>query len=227
MKRTALLLVLVLVAFASTARADSISIALANGQGVTVATTPTGITNTPWAGSLALHVNTGAYSGLDVLAYCVDIYHWAAWSEDVTITTTDVLGTGVPVNVDANAGQKAAYLYKTNQLGQTLDAAHSAALQVAIWEVLYDTASPNLNRGDFVLKYGVNDAVASYAKGYLSDLSANYAPTTGILFLAAQTGTIQQSFIAMTAVPEPTSLLLFGSGLLSLGVMAKRRRAKR
>jgi hypothetical protein len=221
MKKLLIVSALLVLALAGPASADSISVSLGSGQDIKIWTSPTAIDNAPWAGSLVLTVNNGPEAGMMLLGYCVDLYHWAGWNEEVTITTTDVLPTaGVPANVDPEAGYRAAYLYARNQLDKTLSAVESAALQVAIWEVLYDTASPNLTSGQFRLTSG--GLVQTIAQGYLDDLMANNGKATALFFLAVDG---KQSFITM--VPEPASLFLFGSGLLSLGVMAKRRRAKK
>jgi hypothetical protein len=147
--------------------------------------------------------------------YCVDPNHYLLNLQDVTVTGSDFLTTaGV-----TDAGEKAAWLVNTYapSIHQSGSGADAAALQVAIWEAISDN-DPNLSAGGFRL-IGT-PAIAAEAQGYLDALFSGPGGyhTSTTFWLDAVSGQDQ-----MMPTPEPTSLLLCGSGLI---LFARRMRSK-
>jgi hypothetical protein len=93
-------------------------------------------------------------------------------------------------------------------------AVKSAAFQVALWEIAYDTGR-NLGAGLFRLN--TNGAVLTQAQAYLD--AANW-PGSGNLGVILRVG--NQDLIVQ--VPEPATLGLLGLGLLGLGALRRARR---
>jgi hypothetical protein len=148
-------------------------------------------------------------------SYCVDLLNYAQNSQVVTIgTPTDM--TGSPYV--EHAGEKAAWLFNTfaAPINATQSDVQAAALQVAIWEALYDT-SANLATGN--IRVLASSAVLSQANSYLSALySSSYVGSTAsILF----TGNGQEQITHN--VSEPSSLLLVGAGLILFARYQRRR----
>lgn len=170
-----------------------------------------------YAGELNWSWIGGTPSGFvqNFYAYCVDLQHDLQSVQSVTIGAADSLGlSGAPYVADA--GDKAAWLFNTyaTTIHQSGTAIQAAALQVAIWEALYDTAR-DVTSGAFRLVSG--GAVATQANAYLTALySSDYSNASqAVLF----TNGGQDQITAR--VTEPSTLLLLGSGLL---LYARRQR---
>lgn len=184
--------------------------------------------NWQWIGSTPTGYSSAFY------AYCVDLLHSIQDPQTVAIRSTDVLTPPDPGVLAAgpfvqDAGKKAAWLF--NNYAPVINApggtgTDAAALQVAIWEALYDTTA-NLSTGAFtLLNQATNAAVTSKAITYLTSLYSGHGGTyltSSATWLDAPLGAGQDVIIAMP-IPEPAAIILLGTGLLAL---ARHRRSRR
>jgi len=173
--------------------------------------------------------------------YCVDLKADETDHQGIAVRTTDEMTGSTP-----NVGQKAAWLFNTYAAAihddySAASKSRAAGLQLAIWEVLYDTPSQNTiyevdgskaGKGNFYATGLYTSAAAiSYGNLYLQSLLG-----TGTSYLSADatwldsdnakygmTGGPGQDQIA-SSVPEPGTLVLLAAGLL--GIAGTRRKKK-
>ena len=154
-------------------------------------------------------------------SYCADVSQNLADPQTVTARSSDGFTNGV-----SDGGGKAAWLFNTyaadiranaNVSGANIQA---AALQVAIWEAMYDT-SANLGGGNFILN--TTGAIRTQAQTYLSSLyggaNGNYFTGVATILDVISPNRGQDQIVAR--VGEPSTLLLMGVAFLML---AKRSR---
>ncbi len=147
------------------------------------------------------------YENTDYLAYCVDLNHYAK-SANMTPESISVL----------NNSDMVAWLFDTYAYGVTTGT-EAAALNVAIWEVLYET-NDAFNAGTGYFWVSENQNVLDEANVLLASLDSmptNYTPSNGLMVLD---GLNAQDVV----VPEPTSLGLLGIGAGCFIVKRRRRR---
>ena len=160
--------------------------------------------------------------------YCVQIENYYVNPQDVLIKNANLLTRN---GISPNSGEKATWLF--NKYKTTVDTnTEGAALQVAIWEALYDT-SYNLSSGYYRTDAGAATVIAQ-ANIYLTDLAANFSSGTAgsaTWFDAPDTTPGQfQDIIGPggpAVVPEPGTLSLLASGSLSAVYALRRRTRKR
>lgn len=146
-----------------------------NGSGI--GTFFAGELNWTWTSGMPTGYSPSFYS------YCVDLFHSLGNPQDVTVKSTDTL----VVSGVADAGGKAAWLFNTYSASvhASGDATNGAALQIAIWEALYDT-SANLSEGH--LTVSTIAGVATQAMIYLNALYSDGVHTSSVTWLDAPTG---------------------------------------
>lgn len=191
-----------------------------------------------WAGEFKMQFVGTAPDGYSqyFTAYCVDLLDVLQDTEVVTLQSTNLLN---PESLLPSTGPKVAYLFNTYASGIT-DNAHAAALQVAIWETLYDGGDPNglvkgsNPSGGLVWFDGTDSTVLADARTYLQSLGSNTSEATWLKCVDHTGGknqdllTILPENVRVTgSVPEPgplASLIGLCVGLTTLVVRPRRRR---
>jgi Thioester domain len=140
----------------------------------------------------------GSYD-LATIAYCVEL--------------TQGVGSGdtYPVDLLTATGNYLAAAWIMHNYAGSGDSTQNAAVQVAIWETVYDGVGGALDTGRFQLTGG-DAQIYTLAQGYITGLTS--AGLTGLdRYMIAHSATKQDLLVA---VPIPAAVWLFGSGLLGL-----------
>lgn len=160
---------------------------------------------------------TGLLNGNSFVTYCTDLSQTFQFNVNYTdySVVDGVAAWGATRSNDLDKLMSAAIAS-----GVPTDAAQSAAIQAAVWEVLYETGgSYDLSAGTFIAT-STDVSTQSYIN------SVNWA---GIMAGPVTHNVDQlysrehQDFLVTTPVPEPGTYALFVAGLAGIGFVARRR----
>lgn len=160
---------------------------------------------------------TGLLNGNSFVTYCTDLAQSFAFNTNYTDYTvvSGVSAWGAQRSLDLDR-----WISWNDQFAYPTDAAMSAAVQAAVWEILYETSgSYDLAGGTFVATSG-DSATQTWMNSvnWAGLSSVNVTQHVDQLYSREH-----QDFLVMTAVPEPSTYALFAAGLAGIGFIARRR----
>jgi len=168
----------------------------------------------------------GGNDPIDILYWCVDILKHVAYPPFSYDGYTAAPFENAPLTFDATRQLNLLRLF-TNNFGEALsNAQHSAAFQIAIWDVLFDNdakISTYGGAGQFGLSAG-NAGTILIAQGYVDGLGSKNPQYP----LTQLTSREHQDFVTPGTpflVPEPSPLPLLGAGLAVMLFAMRRRTA--
>lgn len=175
---------------------------------------------------------TGLLNGQAFLSYCIELLQTFHFNTDYTYTVAPVASapnTHTATSTNPPAGMGAAKATDLSRLlggffaGSFATTVRSAAMQLAIWEIVYETPGGgyDVSSGGFRVSGNLKvnqSAAVTQANAWLAVLGSQ-----PMLPLEALTHPDRQDFI--TVVPLPPAALLLGTALLGIWGVARRRPA--
>jgi len=155
----------------------------------------------------------------DLIAWCLDISHYLS-------LPGDYITTGSPFSnsegLDPTQKSNVENLFKTGYSQDILsnkDA--SAGFQLALWELVYETASDfDVTSGGFYAS--ATTAALNAANGFLDNLGNAISQELAFTYYESTEG--GQNLVSATPVPLPAAVLFLGSGLAGLFWAGRRKK---
>ncbi len=151
-------------------------------------------------GNIGVGQLKGTLDGASFLTYCIDLFQSFQWNRNDTYTFA---GTDTANGLTSSQADRLGKLYTV--AGDAGNTQESVAFQLAVWELLYDTAPASVLSGNFRRISGGTNAQFAQANDWLTDVMA---PGTTSAFHAQRLYSgIAQDFVVFTAKPQPRLLI--------------------
>ena len=200
--------------------------------------------NADWGGGYGVvNVNLNGQSYSNEAAIGIQLTHGGTTFESFCMEFDQIVYTGTTVDYTVSTYTNDAFSRLFAVAGfNSADSSHDAvdtvdektALQLAVWEALYDGLGGSFSTGKFAVTSSSSAAAMTLAQSYLSAaaaLSANqYPPTTLYRYSSPQfqdqITTMGPTAVAagVSAVPEPETAFLWLGGLAGLAALRRRQR---
>jgi hypothetical protein len=204
---------------AAASHADTVNfLGYANGSaGISyaIASTPAPVSGSAGAGGIATTLNGGP----SFVTFCVDLYDHIGFTSYTGYTLVPPFGHAF---TNPNAYADLGRLFTAYGSVNTASATNSAAFQVAVWEIAYETAGTySLTSGN--AQFGGDAGALSQASTWLGSLGSANSVNINVLEGHSITPTARQDMVFSTPVPEPDTYALMLAGLAGMGFLARRR----
>ncbi len=205
----------------------SASILIGNGYAIgSESFTLTSSTVTPAVNPLAAGGFTGTWDGNALLFWCFELDETFSFGVPYTDYVASPLSTSFPL---LNAQVAELFQAAGGSIGANSSVLTSAAFQLALWEIRYETSGTfNLTGGTFMASGDATGALAiAQANTWLNNLPTS--STYSITLLHSGAPESHQDFVTdsrvptLLLVPEPSMLPLVGVGFLGMLVALRRR----
>ena len=188
-----------------------------------VVTTPSAITSTPAAGGFMMENTSNSIPNDSFLAWCLDVQGWLAGTATYNLQSAATFYPGALGAVKISALERLA----TAVLPSVNTKAESGAFQLAVWEIVNETAGPySLSNGNFVVGTA-SDGAYALANTWLANLgNGTFAADTMTLSVWADARGVTQDLAVFAPIPEPEVYAMLGLGIGFLGFMSRRRKSQ-
>jgi len=209
--------------FATAAHADSFkAMGFVNGSQTVTLVSPGFTTRDVSAGAFSLATPAGDIS------YCIDIFEGISFGTTYNnVIKTPLAADSFILPISATRKGEIAQLYHSFYFDSLTSSTKSAAFQLALWEILYETSSTLNVDGNDATHKGFTDAnspdtpagVISQADTWLAGLGGS-TDTTGLF--TYRRGDFQDQLV-YHPTPEPPAWVLLGAGLGVVAFLVRRR----
>lgn len=160
---------------------------------------------------------TGLLNGNSFVTYCTDLLQ--TFKFGVTYTDYSIVSGATAWGAATSLAMDKLMSAAIND-GVPINAAQSAAVQAAVWEVLYETAPVyDLTAGTFVATS--SDPATDALLGAVNWAGIMAGPVTHHVDQLYSRD--HQDFLVITQVPEPSTYALLAAGLAGIGFVVRRR----
>ncbi len=162
---------------------------------------------------------SGLLDGNSFLAYCVQISVPVLFG----VTYSDYVQLAGPAGFGSRSAALASLVTWASTAGSPSNAAQSAAMQAAVWEVVHETTD-----GAFSFTSGKLQTTSTNAatQAALDNIQTNWSTimTTVPLYDVYRLDGAAQDMLIFAPIPEASTLAMMALGLAGVGVAARQRR---